>query len=96
MSLFIQLEPRAPLGGAEEEQLASSTRMRGLVMMIYTQYNQRPSHGFPHLHKASTENTASLIPYSNFSEQIQKANRDREKIHNASWTDSQLSNPSQY
>jgi hypothetical protein len=28
-----------------------------MMMMISTQYNQRPSHGFPHLHKASTENT---------------------------------------
>ena len=28
------------------------------MMMIWIQYSLRPSHDFPHLHKASTENTA--------------------------------------
>jgi len=30
-----------------------------MMMVIYVQYDLRPSHGFPHSHKASTENTAS-------------------------------------
>jgi hypothetical protein len=33
--------------------------MMMVVMLIKTQYNQRPSRGFPHLHKASTENAAT-------------------------------------
>ena len=47
-----------PPSNSEQRKDSSDHSLGGGDDVIYTQYDLSPSHGFLHLHKASTENTA--------------------------------------